>query len=106
MSKESILKIKDTEDRAERIIADARLRAQELVATAEIEARAHRDAAEAQSAAELSSMLEQIRARTVAMTERADEESGEEIAQMRERVALRRRVAEKIIIGGVVRKCR
>ena len=106
MSKESILKIKETEERAERIVADARLRAQELIATAEIEARAHCDAAEAQSTAELAAMLEKIRARTVTMAERMGEESDEEIAQMREQVALRRRIAEKIIIGGVVRKCR
>jgi tRNA pseudouridine32 synthase/23S rRNA pseudouridine746 synthase len=30
----------------------------------------------------------------------------EEIAQMREQVTLRRRIAEKIILGGVMRKCR
>ena len=106
MSKESILKIKETEERAERIVSDARLRAQELIATAEVEAHARCDAAEAQSAAEFSTMLDKIRAKTVEIANRTAEESNEEIAEMREQVSLRRRVAEKIIVGGVVRKCR
>ena len=51
-------------------------------------------------------MLDKIRAKTVEIANRTAEESNEEIAEMREQVSLRRRVAEKIIVGGVVRKCR
>lgn len=106
MSKESILKIKETEALAEQMILDARVRAQKIVEDARAEGIAACDAIERQTAAELSAMLDQIRARTAAMSERMAEESDEEIAQMREQVALRRRIAEKIILGGVVRKCR
>ena len=106
MSKESILKIKETEALAEQMISDARVRAQKILEDARAEGIADCDHTETQTAAELSSMLNQIRARTVTMSERMAEESDEEIAQMREQVTLRRRIAEKIILRGVVKKCR
>ena len=106
MSRESILKVKETEERAEQIVRDARLRAQEIVAAAEAEGRQTCERVERETAAELSAMLGKIRERTLLLGERTEEECAEEVAALRERVALRRRVAEKIIIGGVERKCR
>ena len=106
MSRESILKIQETEERAEQIVRDARTRAQEIVAAAEAEGRATCERVERETAAELSAMLGKIRERTALLGERTEEECAEETAALCERVALRRRIAEKIIIGGVERKCR
>ena len=106
MSRESILKIRETEQTAEQIVSDARARAQEIVAAAETEGRERCERVERETAAELSEMLGKIRERTLLLAERTEEESAEETAALRERVALRRRIAEKIIIMGVERKCR
>lgn len=106
MSRESIWKIKEIEEEAERIVGDARRRAQEIVAAAEAEGRETCERVERETSVELSAMLEKIHERTVLLTERTEETCAEESAALRERVALRRRAAEKIIIGGVERKCR
>lgn len=106
MSRESILKIREAEERADEIVKNARERARAIVATAEAEGREACERIERETSAELSEMLGKIRERTCLLSERTEEECAEEIAALRERVALRRRIAEKIIIGGVERKCR
>lgn len=106
MSRESILKIQETEQQAERMIADARARAQEMIAAAEAEGRALCADTERETAASLAAMLEQIRERTVVMSERMANESLAEVDELKKNVSLRRKIAEKIIIRGFDRKCR
>ena len=106
MSRESILKIQETERMAEKIVTDAQARAQEMIAAAEAEGRALCTNTEAETAASLASMLKQLRERTEGMSERMANESLAQIEEMKKNVSLRRKIAEKIIIRGVDRKCR
>ena len=106
MSRESILKIQETERLAERTLEDAGTRAQEMIAQAEAEGRALCATTEQETAASLSAMLEQIHERTVVMTERMANEALEEVNELKRNVSLRRKIAEKIIIRGFDRKCR
>ena len=106
MSREAILKIKETEEEAERILSEARARAQELVADAEDEGRRLCQVTEAETAAQLADMLSQIRERTVTMNERVASETEQEVEALRKEVSLRRKSAEKIIIRGFESKWR
>ena len=106
MSRESILKIQETEQLAERMVADARARAQAMIAEAEAEGKALCATTEQETAQSLAVMLKQIRERTEGMMERMENKSIEEVNEMKRNVSLRRRIAEKIIIRGFERKCR
>lgn len=106
MSRESILKIQETEQIAEEIIADARARAQKMIEAAEAEGRALCETTERETEASLDAMLEQIRERTVSVSERMENESLAQVEELKRNVSLRRKIAEKIIIRGFDRKCR
>ena len=106
MSRESILKIQETEQLAEKIVADARARAEEMIAAAEAEGRALCAKTETETSASLAVMLEQLRERTEGMSERMETESLAQIEELKKNVSLRRKIAEKIIIRGFDRKCR
>ena len=106
MSRESILKIRETEDEAERIVAEARARAHEMILEAEQKGRDLCRRAEDETAAEMRAMLDQIRERTASVAARMAEENVADSEEMRNTVALRRRVAEKIIVRGFEAKCR
>ena len=106
MSRESILKIQETEELAEQIVAEARARAQEMIASAESDGRTLCATIEQETAESLAVMLDQIRERTVGMTERMSNESLSEVDELKKNVSLRRKIAEKIIIRGFERKCR
>ena len=106
MSRESILKIQETERIAEKIVADAQARAQQMIDTAEAEGRALCATTEEETSASLAAMLTQLRDRTEGMSERMANESLAQIEEMKKNVSLRRKIAEKIIIRGFDRKCR
>ena len=106
MSRESILKIKEAEARADRLIAGAKEQAQEMLRQAEAEGQALCDKTERECTAELSAMLGQLRERTLQMRERMEAEAREEAEALEASVSLRRKVAEKIIVGGLGRICR
>ena len=91
MSRDSILKIKETEQAADQLIEDARLRAKEMIERAEREGR------------ELCAEAEE---RTAAMAERVSEEANSAAEEMRKNAALRQRSAEKIVVRGLMSKCR
>jgi vacuolar-type H+-ATPase subunit H len=106
MSRESILKIKEAEARADRLVAGAKEQARDMLRQAEAEGQALCDKTECECTAELSAMLGQLRERTAQMRERMEAEAHEEIEALEASVSLRRKVAEKIIIGGLERICR
>ena len=106
MSRESILKLKEAEAEAARIVSAAHARATEIVSRAEDEGRALCEDTERQTKEALGQTLGQIRERTVALSERIEAEGSEEIEELQKRVELRRRIAEKIIVRGVEKKCR
>jgi len=106
MSRESILKIQETEEEAERLIAEARELAKKLVADAQRNGKESLRVAEEESRAAAAEMLGQIRERTAQLGERLDSESQEACEELRRTVQLRRKAAEKVIMRGVEAKCR
>ena len=106
MSRESILRIRETEDEAARIVREAQERARATVAAAEAAGRKLCEDTERDTASALAETLGQIRARTEALAERIEAESAEEIEELEKQVALRRKIAEKIIVREVEKKCR
>lgn len=106
MSKESILKIKETEAEADRIVEDARRAAQEMIAAAEREGRELCENTEQEMLAKRAEMLRQIEEKTAQMNERVMEEAKEQSEELKRNVKLRRKAAEKIIIRGLDAKCR
>ncbi|MBQ7346794.1 MAG: hypothetical protein IJW55_02460 [Clostridia bacterium] len=106
MSRESIIQIKKTEETAARMVAEARERAKEMIARAEADGQAMCAATEKETAAELAAMMVQLRERTAQTSERIGAESVEEAAELKKTVALRRKMAEKMILRGFDQKCR
>lgn len=106
MSRESIIKIKEAEESAERIVAEARERAKEMIAHAEADGQALCEATERETAAENAAKLAELRARAGQTAERLNGENAKATEEMKKRVALRRRIAEKIILRGFDKKCR
>lgn len=106
MSRESILKIKETETQAEQLIREAREAAGQMIAEAERNGKELCDRAEAESLAARREMMDRIRERIAEMTERTDTEAKDEVEEMKKAVTLRRKMAEKIIIRGLEAKCR
>lgn len=106
MSRESILKIRETEDTAQKTVEAAKARAREMLEEAEREGKELCARTEAEVAAEYAAVLEKIRERSLLLAEKNQAETDEEIAKLRREVSLRRRIAEKIIIRGLESKCR
>ncbi len=106
MSRESIQKIREAEERAEQLVEDAKLQAREMQAKAEQLGREECERVELETAASLAEMMKQLRERTAAMTERMENEAREEAEKLQSDSALRKRSAEKIVIRGLMSKCR
>ena len=106
MSRESIQKIQEAEARAERLVEDAKQRARAMQADAERQGREECDRIEEETVASLRTVMEQLRERNEAMSERMKTEAEEEAKNLRDDSALRRRSAEKIVIRGLMSKCR
>ncbi len=106
MSRGTIELIQAAEERAEATVAEARRTAEALRTDAAREGEAYCKNAGEESAKELSATLEQIRIRAASMTERMQEDAREEAEALRAAVALRRRIAEKTVMRGLMSKCR
>ena len=106
MSRESILKIKEAEESAERIVEEAKLRAREMIEQAEREGRELCLAVEARTTEEITATMAQLRERTESMVERISGEANEAAEEMRKNAVLRQRSAEKIVVRGLMSKCR
>lgn len=106
MSRESILRIREVEETADRMIADAKAQAQEMLDKARREGRALCERVETDVTAEYGTKLTELGERAAQIRERVEEESREELAAAETEIRLRRRSAEKIIIRGFEQKCR
>lgn len=106
MSRESILKIREVEDEAQRIVADAKARAQAMTEAARRDGKALCARVETETASEYDAKLAELGERAGQMRERVDAESREELSTLEGEIRLRRRVAEKMIIRGFEQKCR
>ena len=106
MSRESILKIREVEETAKCMVADAKAEAQKMIETAQEEGKALCARTESDVGAEYGTKLTELGERTSQMRERVESESQEELSSMETEIRLRRRGAEKIIIRGFEQKCR
>ncbi len=106
MSRESILKVMEAEEQAGRTVEAARLRARKMTEDATAAGEELCRVTERETALELGQALDQIREKTVLMTERILEEAKEEAEEIRKKAKLSKKVAEKIIIRGLDSKCR
>ena len=106
MSRESILKIREVEETAKRMVADAKAEAQKMIEAAHAEGKALCARTESDVGAEYGAKLTDLGERTLQMRERVEAENQEAISSMETEIRLRRRGAEKIIIRGFEQKCR
>ena len=75
MSRESILKIQETEREADEIVAKARAKAQQMLEAAEKEGRELCRSTEESTNAEVYAMLQELRKRTADLSARMENES-------------------------------
>lgn len=106
MSKDTLEKIRKAEADAARIVADAEEQAKQLKADTIRQGEEMCRRTEETVSAELVGMLEQIREKTAALTDRVMEETKTEAEEVAARARLNRKSAEKIVIGGLDAKCR
>ena len=106
MSRESILKIKEAEENAARMVADATEQAQLMVEQARQNGEALCQQAEKEADEEMRQMLDGIKARTEATARRFATDAEAEAEEMKRMSRLHQKVAEKIIIRGLDAKCR
>ena len=106
MSRDSILKIKETEQKAERVVEEARARARAMLEEAEKNGRMLCENAEAEARAADASLKETLYARTAETVAKANEEARAEAEEIRKNSFLNKRSAEKIVIRGLMSKCR
>lgn len=106
MSREAILKVKETERAAADMIRDARVRAEQMRQAAEAEGQEICRLAEAEELERRRELMEQLCAKTEELSEHSAQEAREAADEMLAEVRLRRKIAEKIIIRGLDSKCR
>ena len=106
MSKDSILKVKETEAQAEQIVLEARAKAQKMLEDAEREGKALCSDAELEMLAKRDEMMALVRERSEQIGATSLEEAKQEANDIKREASLRRKVAEKIIIRGLDSKCR
>ena len=106
MSRDSIVKIKETEQRAEQIVEEARARAKAMLEKAESDGRALCSRTEKEALARNAQMREELRERTAQTVAHADEEARAAADAIRKDAFLNKRSAEKIVIRGLMSKCR
>ena len=106
MSRESILKIRETEQKAEQIVEAARAQARAAVEAAEENGRVLCTRTEKEVAAENARLMEELRERTAQTVANAAEDARKEADTMKKDAFLNKRGAEKIVIRGLMSKCR
>lgn len=106
MSKEAILKIRTTEEKAESILAEARVSAKARVEAARESGRALRETAEEDGAKALKLEQEKLQRERDEALAACEEEAKKEIADLQKEAALRKKNAERIVLRGLEDKCR
>ena len=106
MSKEAIMKIRETEARADEIIVDARKQAQAMLEAARVDGQALLEAAEAESAKEQKEKLAAAKKQGETMLARGERDALLEVDDLQKEAALKRKLAEKIVLRGLEEKCR
>ena len=106
MSRDAILRVQATEQRAAEILREARALAQEKRQNAQADGEALCRKAEAEAMEKRAELLSQIAAKTEELNLHSMEEAQAEADEIRRDVRLRRKIAEKIIIRGLDSKCR
>ena len=106
MSRDSILKVKEVEAKAEQTVADAKAQAQKMLDQARADGAALCESTESEILAKREEMMVRIREKSAQIEADALDEAKQEADQMTKDVSLRRKVAEKIIIRGLDSKCR
>ena len=106
MSRESILKIRETEAAAGQKISDAKSRAEAMLAAAEREGKALCERTEQDVRTKKAAVLSELAQKCDQLAKKSQAETEEEIAKLRREVNLRRKIAEKIIVRGLESKCR
>ena len=106
MSREAILKVRETEEQANSAVLEAREAAQKMIACAEQDGRALCEATEAEMLEKREEMMARIREKADEIAVASLAEADEECKQLVRDVTLRRKMAEKIIIRGLDSKCR
>lgn len=106
MSRESILKIKETEETAARMVEDAREQARLLLEQETQRGEQLCRTTEREAKEEARRMLAEIRERTEATASRLATEAQAEAEEMKRVARLHQKIAEKIIIRGLDAKCR
>ena len=106
MSREAILKVKETEEQALQLVRDARARAAQMREETEREGVALCAAAETETRAKREEMMKQLHIKSEELMVNTLAEARAEAEALTREVNLRRRVGEKIIIRGLDSKCR
>ena len=106
MSRDSILKVKEVEAKAEQTVADAKAQAQKMLDQARADGAVLCESTESEILAKREEMMVRIREKSAQIEADALDEAKQEADQMTKDVSLRRKVAEKIIIRGLDSKCR
>ena len=106
MSREAIIKVRETEKQAADIIREAKDRAQKMRDEVELAGQEMCRLAETETLAKRAQMMEQLHIKSEEHTERVMEEARAEADELTKEVSLRRKIAEKIIIRGLDMQCR
>ncbi len=106
MSRESILKIRETEQQAQRLVENAHHRAERMLEEAEARGKLLCEQTERETTEEMRELLLRLKEKTDEMDQRALSEAEEELEQLRKNARLNRKIAEKIVIRGLDAKCR
>ena len=106
MSKEAILKIRETEEKAEAILADAKKEAKLRIDEARAKGLALREDAETRGSASLRRGQEELQKERNAALAASQKAAAKEAEELRAGAALKKKNAERIILGGLENKCR
>lgn len=106
MSRESILKIRETEQQAQCLVENAHHRAERMLEEAETRGKLLCEQTERETTEEMRELLLRLKEKTDEMDQRALSEAEEELEQLRKNARLNRKIAEKIVIRGLDAKCR
>ena len=106
MSRDSILKVREVEAKAEQTVADAKAQAQKMLEQTHAEGKALCSDTEREVLAKRDEMMKRIHEKSAQLEQDALAEAKQEADDITKEVSLRRKIAEKIIIRGLDSKCR
>lgn len=106
MAKEAIMKIRETEAKAEEIVADARKKAQALLEEAKANGQALCETAERDAAKERQTKIAAAQKRGEKQIAAGNAAVALEIEELKKDAAMKKKIAEKIVLRGLEEKCR